>query len=142
MVHKEGGGLKEHLFFERNRAMIRARKNQVNRCFDFGNCPKKQKRSDKPIVPPPEEKQKEEAIKKALIEAAERKKADRILGDVRSQFKGRYSILQILPLLEYRYPSLLKRAIERVEGQKSRNELSIEEDVFFESFKASLEQKK
>ena len=104
--------------------MKKARKEQINRCF--GKCPKNS------------DQQNGEKVKKILPSIAERRKADRAIGDVRRQFRGRYSLLQILPLLERRYPLLLTRAIERIEGQKARDELSFEEIIFFETFKASL----
>lgn len=70
----------------------------------------------------------------------QRKKASKALASLLCQFKGRYSILQLLPLIKNRYPSLLAFAIERVEEQRRRNELSITKIVELERFKASLEQ--
>ncbi|MEK7541151.1 MAG: hypothetical protein AAB529_02885 [Patescibacteria group bacterium] len=115
--------------------MKEVKKNQVNRCFR--ECHKKSKKSGEPKALPLTEQQKEEKIKKALL----RKKADKALKDIRSEHNNRYSIFQLLRLLEHRYPSLLARAVERVEGQKNRNELTDNEVMEFETFKASLLQK-
>ncbi|MDP2741100.1 MAG: hypothetical protein Q8O66_00200 [bacterium] len=107
--------------------MKEAKENRVNRCFE--ECPRDSDR------------QKEKKVKMILLATAEKKKANKEIASLLSQFKDRYSILQLLPLIKRRYPSLLTFAIERVECQRSRNELSIEGIVEFETFKASLEQK-
>lgn len=120
--------------------MKEAKKNPVNRCF--GNCPNNPKKYGKPKFLPPPVQKREEEVKRILLATAERKKANRTIGSLLSQFKGRYSLLQLLPLIKRLYPYALAVAIERVEGQRSRHELSMEKVVELEKFKASLKQEK
>ena len=123
--------------------MKRVRKNQVNRCF--GICPKKPKNGDKPKPPPLTEQQKEEKIKRILIEAAEKKKRKRAEKEISSllrEYKSRYSVLKLLPLIKWKYPWLLEAAVKKVEGQKNRSKLSLDEIVEFEELKISLKKEK
>ncbi len=68
-----------------------------------------------------------------------RKRANKEIKMLISQFKGRYSLLDCLPVIKRRYPSyVLDVALERVERQRERNELSMERVHEFERFKESL----
>lgn len=107
--------------------MKEAQRIQVNRCF--GDCPENSG------------KQKEEKVKRILLTATEKRRMNKAIGSLLCQFKGRYSLLQLLPLIKKRYSSLLESAIERVEEQKNRNGLSMDKIVEFEAFKASLKEK-
>ncbi|MEK7664996.1 MAG: hypothetical protein AAB361_02555 [Patescibacteria group bacterium] len=105
--------------------MKEAKKSLVNR---FGNYPKNPDQS------------KEEKVKRILLTVAEKRRANKAIGSLLAEFKGRYSLLQLLPLIKRRYPFLLPTAIERVERQKNRNELKMEKIIEFEAFKDSLKQ--
>ncbi|TSC94665.1 MAG: hypothetical protein CEN87_386 [Parcubacteria group bacterium Licking1014_1] len=124
--------------------MEKMQKNQVNRCF--GKHLKNPKESSKPKALPLTEQQREEKARRTFLAAAaterkkKKKKTNREIGSLLKEYKGRYSLLQLLQVIKLRYPSLLMAAIERVEGQRNRNELSMEKIAWFETFKASLKQ--
>ena len=108
----------------------KAQKLPVNRCFG-GNCPKNP------------QKTREEQIKELLMDVNQRRRANREISRLLKQFKGRYSLLKCLELIGRRYPLyVLKVAIERVEKQRMRDELTMEEIIDFERFKASLDEPK
>ena len=100
------------------------RETVANRCFG-GKCP-----PDKP---------KDKIIKKVLTDASRRRRANREIDALLKQFKGR-RIIDLLPAIERRCSTdVLKVAVERVE--RRRDELSLEDLMFFEGFKASLKEK-
>lgn len=101
---------------------------RTNRCFGGKNCPQSSK-----------QQQRTEKIKEVLTDAVKRKRANKELNSLLSQFHGRKSIFQLLPVIKRRcLPAVLALALERVEGR--RDALSMEDLVFFEAFKASLKQ--
>jgi hypothetical protein len=120
--------------------MEKGKKNPVNRCF--GNYPKNPKKSDKPKPPPLADQQKDEEVKRILLEANQKKNAEREMSSLLKQFGGRYSVLDLLGLIRCRFPWLLDFAIEKVERQKRRNVLSLNQIVEFEQFKLSLKEEK
>ena len=97
---------------------------QVNRCFG-GHCPKdsNQKREQK--------------IKEVLLTATERRRANKEINNLLLRFHGK-SLIKLLPVIKRRYSqSILNLALERVEGR--RHGLEIEDVIFLEEFKTSLE---
>jgi len=114
-------------FFRKEHTMEKAQKNPVNRCFG-SNCPQKP------------QQQRKEQIEDLLKEAAQRKKANKELDFLLRQFHGRKSILQLLPVIKLRCSDVvLAVALERVE--RRRNGLAIDDLVFLETFKKSLQNK-
>lgn len=106
--------------------MKEAQQSPVNRCFG-SKCSKNPK-------------SREEQIEELLKEAALRKKANRELDFLLRQFHGRKSILQLLPVIKLRCSDVvLALALERVE--RRRNGLAIDDLVFLETFKKSLQDK-
>ncbi len=107
--------------------MKEARQKPTNGYFGGKNCPRNPKQ------------QKEKEIKETFLAVAKRKRANRELNCLLLQFHGRKSIFQLLPVIKLRCsPIALTVALERVE--RRRSELSMEDLVFFETFKASLKQ--
>ena len=97
----------------------------VNRCLD-GNQPQKTK-------------SREEQVKELLLESQQKKRAEKELSNLLALFRGRKSLLQLLPVIKLRYSkSVLTVAIERIERRK--DDLSIMDQIFFEGFKNSLKQ--
>lgn len=127
---------KKLTFFERSRAMKRAKKNQINRCFE--SPPKATRMGKKPESPPLTDQQKDEEVKRILLAAAEQKRKEKEVASLLKQFRGRYSVLDLLELIRHRFPWLLDFAIEKVERQKKRGRLSMNEIVRFEKFKTAI----
>jgi len=100
----------------------------VNRCFG-GNCP-----------PKPSQK-KEQKIKEVLLDASQRRRANKEICHLLKIFHGTRKLRELLRAMKQRgYPDyVLKVAIERVEAERKRNELTFEEIRDFEEFKASLD---
>lgn len=100
----------------------------VNRCFG-GNCPQKP------------EQGKEQKIKEVLFTASQRRRANREISHLLKTFHGTRKLRELLKAMKQRgYPDyVLKVAIERVEAERKRDELTFEEIMDFEEFKASLD---
>ncbi len=99
---------------------------QVNRCFG-GHC------SQNPT------QQSQKRVKEMLFTAAEKRRAKKELDYLLLSFHGRKSILQLLPAIKHRCSrAALALAIERVEVRKDG--LKMEDQVYFEGFKASLKE--
>lgn len=99
------------------------------------------KKSGKPKALPLTEQQREEKVKMILLVATERKRrkrANREIGYLLQQHNK--SPLELLPLIKWRHPFWLTVAIEIVEEQRSRNELSKDDLAWFKEFKISLKQ--
>jgi hypothetical protein len=102
--------------------MNQAQRNPANRCFDSKMAAKQQ----------------EDQVKRLLAEAQERKNAEKQLKNLLMQFKGKKSLLHLLPVIKLRWPkAVLTLAIERIERKKDA--LPIDDLVFFENFKAELQ---
>lgn len=102
--------------------MNQAQRNLANRCFGEQTAAK----------------QREDEVKRLLAEAQERKNAEKQLKNLLLQFKGKKSLLHLLPVIKLRWPkAVLTLAIERIERKKDA--LSIDDLVFFENFKAELQ---
>jgi hypothetical protein len=102
--------------------MNQAQRNPANRCFGGQTAAK----------------QREDEVKRLLAEAQERKNAEKQLKNLLLQFRGKKSLLHLLPVIKLRWPkSVLTLAIERIERKKDA--LSIDDLVFFENFKAELQ---
>jgi len=83
----------------------------------------------------------EEEGKGVFDETRKRRRAQRELDCLLKQFHGRKSILQLLPAIRLRCSSdVLTVALERVE--RRRDALTMEDLVFLENFKSSLQAKK
>jgi len=81
--------------------------------------------------------QREQKVKEVLITAKERRRANKEIDHLLSRFRGK-SLIKLLPVIKLRYSrSILAVALERVEGK--RNGLAIEDAIFLEEFKTSLE---
>ena len=108
--------------------MEKAQEFRVNRCFG-GNCPQN-----------PRQK-KEQKIKEVLSDAHQRRRANQEISHLLKMFHGRRKLRDLLWAMKQRgYPDyVLAMAIERVEAQRKRNELTVEEVMDLEEFKASLE---
>jgi hypothetical protein len=112
--------------------MKEAQRSPVNRCFG-GNCPQ----NKKPIP-----QLREQQIKEAFITARQRKDANRAISNLLLQLHC--ALPQVLEAIKRQVerrnlsPYVLSVAIERVEQQRRRNGLSMQEIVEFENFKASL----
>jgi hypothetical protein len=101
--------------------MNKAQRNPANRCFNNQTAAKQQ----------------EDEVKRLLAEANERKNAEKQLKNLMLQFKGKKSLLHLLPVIKLRWPkAVLTLAIERIERKKDA--LAIDDLVFFENFKAGL----
>ena len=114
--------------------MKEAKQNQqipANRCFG-GNCPQK---------PNPEKEQK---IKDVLFTASQKRRANKEISHLLKTFHGTRKLRELLRAMKQRgYPDyVLAVAIERVEAETKRDELTFEEIMDFEEFKASLDQQK
>lgn len=97
---------------------------RTNRCFG-GHCPQNPKQ------------QREQKIKEVLLTATERRRANKEINNLLSRFYGK-SLIKLLPVIKRRYSrSILNVALERIEGR--RHGLEIEDVIFLEEFKASLE---
>ena len=105
--------------------MHEAKKVQVSQHFG-GNCPKNP------------ERQREQKIKEVLTDAVQRKRANKEINVLREQFHYKKSILDLLEVIKRRCsPMALVVAIERVE--RRRDVFTMDDLVFFEKFKTSLE---
>jgi hypothetical protein len=104
--------------------MNEAQKNPVNRHFANQQKPKT----------------KEEQIKDLLLDAKRKKDCEKQLSNLLRQFRGKKSILQLLPVIRHRYPHLIDTAIKRLDNKKES--LPIEDLIYLEGFKASLTEKK
>jgi len=103
----------------------------ANRSFGFGHGTQKPKE--------PEQHQ-EQKVKDILFSAAEIRRAKKELDYLLLLFHGKKSILQLLPAIKQRCSrAALSLAIKRVEGKKDG--LSVEDQIFFEQFKSSLNKK-
>ena len=104
---------------------------QINRCFE-NKCPEKS------------DKEKEQQIKDVLLTASQRRRANREISHLLKTFHGTRKLRELLRAMKQRgYPDyVLAVAIERVEAERKRDELTFEEIMDFEEFKASLDQQK
>lgn len=103
--------------------MKNAQKSQVNRCFPL----------------PPTGQQREEEIKRTLLADAKKRWKRRANEEIEYLIqRHKKTLLQLLPLIKQRHPFWLTTAIEGVEEQGKRNELSMDEIKEFRTFKASL----
>jgi hypothetical protein len=97
----------------------------VNRCF-AGKQPQKTI-------------SREEQVKELLLASQQRKRAEKELSNLLALFRGKKSLLQLLPVIKLRYSKpVLTVAIERIERRK--DDLCITDQIFFEEFKNSLKQ--
>lgn len=108
--------------------MEKAQKLRVNRCFG-DSCHQNPK------------EQREQKIKEVLSDASQRRRANKEISQLLKMFHGRRKLRELLWAMKQRgYPDyVLTVAIERVEAERKRNELTVEEVVDFEEFKTSLE---
>ena len=102
---------------------MEAKVGQTNRCFGNDSQNKQQ--------------QKQQKVKEVLFTAGEMRRAKNELNSLLLQFRGRKSILQLLPVIKRRCSlATLTMALERVESRK--HDLSMDDQIFFEEFKNSL----
>ena len=107
----------------RKEQVMEAKVGQTNRCFGNDSQNKQQ--------------QKQQKVKEVLFTAGEMRRAKNELNSLLLQFRGRKSILQLLPVIKRRCSlATLTMALERVEFRK--HDLDMEDQVFFEEFKNSL----
>ena len=87
---------------------------------------------------------KEQQIKDVLLTASQRRRANKEISHLLKTFHGTRKLRELLRAMKQRgYPDyVLKIAIERVEAERKRDELTFEEIMDFEEFKASLDQQK
>lgn len=95
----------------------------VNRCFG-NSCPQKP------------EKEREQQIRDALESAAKRRLANKQIDILLSQFRGK-QIIDLLPLIKFRYPHILAVALARIERKKY--EPGSKDAIFLAEFKRSLD---
>lgn len=110
-----------------------ARKKGINQIWENnpGNKEKKRKSLDKPLSSDKE-------VKAVLREAADKRKADKIINELMKLSKG--SLVKILPVTERRYPLfVLKRLIERIE--RKWEDISHNDRIAVLEAKAFLEKK-
>ena len=103
--------------------MNETKKVQVNRCFD-DKCPQN-------TDPKGEQK-----VKDVLLTAVQRRRANKEIDCLLKQFRGR-RIIDLLPVIKFRFPDILVVALERVEGKQY--ELGSKDAIFLAKFKADLE---
>jgi len=73
------------------------------------------------------------------LASQQRKRAEKELSNLLALFRGKKSLLQLLPVIKLRYSKpVLTVAIERIERRK--DDLCITDQIFFEEFKNSLKQ--
>jgi len=97
---------------------------------------KRRKPSNRLPKPP---SNKEKVVKQNLGEAAQRKKARRVIRSFQRQFPGK-SLLQLLPVIARHCSSkeVIREIVERIE-QNQGKELSFEDRRFLEEIKKGLE---